>query len=43
MANARRAGFTTEKIFNLTKSDRWFLVQLNEIVDFEERQVAMKN
>jgi hypothetical protein len=24
------------KIFNLTKIDRWFLVQIQEIVDFEE-------
>ena len=31
-----RAGFTIEEIFNLTKIDRWFLVQIKEIVDFEE-------
>jgi len=24
------------EIFNLTKIDRWFLVQIKEIVDFEE-------
>ena len=30
------AGFTIEEIFNLTKIDRWFLVQIKEIVDFEE-------
>jgi Carbamoyl-phosphate synthetase large chain, oligomerisation domain len=28
--------FTTDEIFNLTKIDRWFLVQIKEIVDFEE-------
>ena len=43
MANARRAGFTIAKDFNLTKIDRWFLVQIKEIVDFEDGQVAMKN
>ena len=37
------AGFTIEEILALTKSDRWFLVQLKEIVDFEDGQVAMKN
>jgi Carbamoylphosphate synthase large subunit (split gene in MJ) len=31
-----RAGFTIEEIFQLTKIDRWFLVQIKEIVDFEE-------
>jgi carbamoyl-phosphate synthase large subunit len=31
-----RAGFTIEEIFNLTKIDRWFLVQIKEVVDFEE-------
>ena len=30
------AGFTVEAIFNLTKIDRWFLVQMKEIVDVEE-------
>ena len=34
--HAMRAGFTIEEIFNLTKIDRWFLVQIKEIVDFEE-------
>ncbi len=31
-----RAGFSVDEIFNLTKIDRWFLVQIKEIVDFEE-------
>jgi len=30
--HALRAGFTIEEIFNLTKIDRWFLVQIKEIV-----------
>jgi carbamoyl-phosphate synthase large subunit len=34
--HALRAGFTIEEIFSLTKIDRWFLVQIKEIVDFEE-------
>ncbi len=34
--NASRAGFTLDEIFNLTKIDRWFLTQIEEIVDFEE-------
>ncbi len=28
------AGFAIEEIFNLTKIDRWFLVQIKQIVDF---------
>jgi carbamoyl-phosphate synthase large subunit len=35
-----RAGFTIEEIFQLTKIDPWFLTQLKEIVDFEERLAA---
>ena len=27
---------TIDEIFELTKIDRWFLVQIKEIVDFEE-------
>jgi carbamoyl-phosphate synthase large subunit len=34
--HALRAGFSIDEIFQLTKIDRWFLVQLKEIVDFEE-------
>jgi carbamoyl-phosphate synthase large subunit len=41
--HALRAGFTIEEIFNLTKIDRWFLVQIKEIVDFEEELAAPKN
>ena len=36
-------GFTIEEIFNLTKIDRWFLVQIKEIVDFEEELAGARN
>ena len=36
-------GCTIEEIFNLTKIDRWFLVQIKEIVDFEEELATAKN
>ena len=41
--HALRAGFSIEEIFNLTKIDRWFLVQIKEIVDFEEELAGVKN
>ena len=41
--HALRAGFTIEEILNLTKIDRWFLVQINEIVDFEEGLAVGEN
>jgi carbamoyl-phosphate synthase large subunit len=41
--HALRAGFTIEEIYNLTKIDRWFLVQIKEIVDFEEELAGTKN
>ena len=41
--HALRAGFTIEEIFGLTKIDRWFLVQIKEIVDFEEELAATRN
>src|SRR5580698_8530450 len=41
--HALRAGFTVDDIFNLTKIDRWFLVQIKEIVDFEEELATAKN
>jgi carbamoyl-phosphate synthase large subunit len=41
--HALRAGFTVDEIFNLTKIDRWFLVQIKEIVDFEEELATVKN
>lgn len=39
---ALRAGLTIEEIFNLTKIDKWFLVQIKEIVDFEEELTTTK-
>jgi len=30
-----------DEIFNLTKIDRWFLVQIKEIVDFEEELATL--
>jgi Carbamoyl-phosphate synthetase large chain, oligomerisation domain len=41
--HALRAGFTIEEIFNLTKIDRWFLLQIKEIVDFEGELAGAKN
>jgi hypothetical protein len=41
--HALRAGCTMEGIFNLTKIDHWFLVQIKEIVDFEEELATAKN
>ncbi len=38
-----RTYFTLEEIFNLTKIDRWFLVQIKELVDFEEELAGAKN
>ena len=38
--HALRAGFSLEEIFQLTKIDRWFLMQIKELVDFEEELAA---
>ena len=35
--------FSIEEIFALTKIDRWFLVQIKEIVDFEEELAGVKD
>jgi len=35
--HALRAGFSIDDIFNLTKIDRWFLAQIQEIVQLEEQ------
>ena len=32
-----------DEVFNLMKIDRWFLVQIKEIVDFEEELAGTKN
>ena len=39
VADAFRAGLSVDGVFNLTKIDRWFLVQIEELVRLEE-QVA---
>jgi carbamoyl-phosphate synthase large subunit len=39
--NQRRK--SVKEIFNLTKIDRWFLVQIKEIVDYEEELATAKN
>jgi carbamoyl-phosphate synthase large subunit len=39
--HALRAGFDLEEIFNLTKIDRWFLTQIEEIVALEEELAAL--
>jgi carbamoyl-phosphate synthase large subunit len=39
--HALRAGFDLEEIFNLTKIDRWFLTQIEEIVTLEEELAAL--
>ncbi|MFM1556695.1 MAG: carbamoyl-phosphate synthase subunit L, partial [Limisphaerales bacterium] len=36
LRHALRAGFSINEIFNLTKIDPWFLVQIQQIVDCEE-------
>ena len=41
--HARRAGFTVEDIFQLTKIDRWFFTQMKEIVDFEWELAGARN
>ena len=38
--HALRAGFTVEEIYKLTRIDRWFLVQIEELVAFEEELAA---
>jgi carbamoyl-phosphate synthase large subunit len=40
LRHALRAGFTIDEIFNLTKIDPWFLVQIQQIVDCEEELAA---
>lgn len=41
--HALRAGFSIEEIFNLTKLDRWFLVQIKGFGDFEEALAGARN
>ncbi len=45
IAEAYRAGFATEEIYDLTKIDPWFLEQVREIVQFEPviREAALRD
>ncbi len=36
IADAFRAGLSVDGVFNLTQIDRWFLVQIEEIVKLEQ-------
>ena len=36
VGDAFRAGFSIDEIFEITKFDRWFLSQIQEIIDFEK-------
>jgi len=40
LADAMRAGFSLDEIFELTYIDRWFLHNIRQIIDMEERLVA---
>lgn len=37
IADAMRAGYSIDKLFELTKIDRWFLVQIEEIIQLEDK------
>ena len=41
--HAFKAGYSVDRVFDITKIDRWFLVQIKEIVDFEEELAGAKN
>jgi carbamoyl-phosphate synthase large subunit len=40
LADAMRAGFSLDEIFELTYIDRWFLHNIRQIIDMEERLAA---
>ncbi|HSH85935.1 MAG TPA: carbamoyl-phosphate synthase large subunit [Methylophilus sp.] len=40
VADAFRLGMTIDEIFNITKIDRWFLVQIEEIIKLEQSLVG---
>ncbi|MDW2255565.1 hypothetical protein, partial [Vibrio sp. 1569] len=40
IADAFRAGMSVDGVFNLTNIDRWFLVQIEELVKLEEQVKA---
>ena len=37
VGDALRAGFSIDEIFDITKIDRWFLEQIKEIIEFEQK------
>ncbi len=39
---AMQAGISLEEIFNITKIDRWFLQQMNDLVDAERELASMR-
>jgi carbamoyl-phosphate synthase large subunit len=43
LADALRAGISIDKIYELTKIDRWFLSNIKEIVDLEGRILKSKD
>ncbi len=43
LRHAFRAGFTLDEVYQLTKIDRWFLIQIQELVDVEEELAATRN
>jgi len=40
---AMKMGWSIEQIYELTKIDRWFLAQMKELVDFEDRLVLARD
>lgn len=42
LADALRAGIDIEKLYELTKIDRWFIYNIKEIIDLEREMIAKK-
>ena len=40
MAEAFRWGFSVDEVYEISAIDTWFLVQIKELVDFEEELQA---
>ena len=41
VGDAFRVGMTVEDVFNITKIDRWFLVQIDDLIKAEQQAVAL--
>mgnify|MGYP001327992526 FL=1 len=41
VGDAFRVGMTVEDVFNITKIDRWFLVQIEDLIKAEQQAVAL--